>query len=287
MMNFKQVELDADGAEEAAIQFGTFDADYCKYHDLREKYWKKLPNEIEEKDVEDIVQLKVRFKKALGEADKNTGEKLKQLNALIELNLIVGHESELEHHYRNYLSTLNDSKLTQMVLVGGYGVIETLMFRQRRIEAERLLDLWVKAVLEINDDELMLFFARNQLAKNRLWTTVKLFETFLSKKTCSDDARFEAQALRCIALDKLCKLLYSDDITKKGLIAEVQSNWVVSIGKDRLGIMFNDSLNQAKHCFAELLGPTESLQALKKNLDKIEQEIIQTNKEQQGPKSSI
>jgi 23S rRNA A1618 N6-methylase RlmF len=51
--------------------------------------------------------------------------------------------------------------------------------------------------------------------------------------------------------------------------------------------MFNDSLNQAKHCFAELLGPTESLQALKKNLDKIEQEIIQTNKEQQGPKSSI
>jgi hypothetical protein len=119
MMNFKQVELDADGAEEAAMQFGTFDADYCKYHELREKYWKKLPNDIEEKDVEDIVQLKVRFEKALGEADKNTGEKLKHLNALIELNLIVGHESELERHYRNYLLTLNENKLTQMTLVGG------------------------------------------------------------------------------------------------------------------------------------------------------------------------
>jgi len=274
MMNFKQVELDADGAEEAAIQFGTFDADYCKYHDLREKYWKKLPNEIEEKDVEDIVQLKVRFKKALGEADKNTGEKLKQLNALIELNLIVGHESELEHHYRNYLSTLNDSKLTQMVLVGGYGVIETAMFRKRQSEAEKLLVLWVNAVLEIKDVELILFFAKSQLAKNRLWTTANLLKSFSNKTNCSADAQFEAESLRCNALGELYKLVHTNDIARKGLIAEIQANWVASISKDNLETMLADSMNQARRFFIELSEQTESQKALKEQLEEIEKMII-------------
>jgi len=71
----------------------------------------------------------------------------------------------------------------------------------------------------------------------------------------------------------LCKLLSTDDIAKKGLIAEVQANWVASIGKDNLDTMLADSLNQAMRSFALLPKPTESQQALKKHLDKIVLEI--------------
>ena len=173
MMNFKQVELDVAGTEKTARQFSEFTADQLKYRQLRQKYWIKVPNEMEEKDVEAIEQLHDRFEKALASSEKHTGEKLKHLNALIELDRIVGDESEMECHYQNYLSTLSESKLTQMTLVGGYGVIETSMFRSRRSEAEKLLGRWVNAVLEINDTESIKLFSKSQLAKNSLWTTVK------------------------------------------------------------------------------------------------------------------
>ena len=220
-------------------------------------------------------------------SEKNTGDKLKHLNALIELNRIVGDESEMECHYQNYLSTLRESKLYQMVLVGGYGVIETSMFRQRRSEAEKLLSLWVNVALEINDAESILLFAKRQLAKNRLWTTVKLLEFFSSKKHCPADARFEAEVLRCTALGKLCKLLRTDDIAKKGLIAEAQADWVASIGKDNLETMLTKSINQAMRSFASLHEPTKSQQSLKKILDRIVQEINQAKNKQREQKSSI
>ena len=162
-----------------------------------------------------------------------------------------------------------------MVLVGGYGVIETSMFRQRHSEAEKLLGQWVNAVSEIHNPESILLFTRSQLAKKRLWTTFKLLEEFSTKKHCSADIRFEAQALRCIALGELCKLMRTDDISKKGLVAEVQANWVASIGKDKLDTMLAKSINQARISFAFLPKPTESQQALKKQLDKIDQEINQ------------
>jgi hypothetical protein len=275
MMNFELVDLDAAGAEEAARQFVTFNADRLKYQELREKYWKKVPTEIENKDVEAIERLRDRFEKTMDEAGKNTGEKLKYLNALIELNRIVGNELEMERHYQNYLSTLSDSNLLQMILVGGYGVIETSIFRQRLSEAEKLLDLWVKSALEINDEELILSFAKSQLSKNRLWTTVKLLEGFSNKKQCSDYIRFEVQVLRCIALGELCKLVHCDNITNKGFMAEIQANWVVSIGKDNLDTMLTVSIDQARRFFAELSDPTDYQQALKKQINKIDKEINQ------------
>lgn len=280
MMNFKQVELDTAGAEEAARRFGAVTADQREYEQFRLKYWEKAPKEIEKKDFEAIEQLRERFEKALASVDKNSGEKLKNLNILIELDRIVDDDSELERHYQRYLSMLSDNNLFQMTLVGGHGVIETSMFRERRSEAEKLLGLWVNAVLEIHNAESILLFTQRQLAKNRFWTTVKLLEAFSSKKHYPADARFEAQALRCTALGELCKLLRVNDIAEKGLIVEVQANWLASIGKDNLNIMFTDSFNKAGSCFAELIEPTESQQALKKNLDKIVQEINQAKNKQ-------
>ena len=275
MMNFRQVELDAAGAEGAARQFGAITVDQRKYEQFRLKYWEKAPKEIEKEDGDSIEQLRGRFEKALASADKNSGEKLKNLNILMELDRIVGDDSELERHYQWYLSMLSENNLPQMTLVGGYGVIETSMFRERHSEAEKILGLWVNAVMEITDAESILLFARRQLAKNRLWTTVKLLEAFSSKKHYSADARFEAETLRCMALGKLCKLMCIDDIAEKGLIAEVQANWVASIGKDNLDIMLAKSIDQARQSFSLLLKPTESQQALKKQLDKIDQEINQ------------
>ncbi len=77
-------------------------------------------------------------------------------------------------------------------------------------------------------------------------------------------------------------LLRIDDVAKKGLIAEVQANWAASVGKDNLEKMLADSMDRARRSFAALREPTESRQALKKQLDKIEQEMSKEKKQQLG-----
>ena len=123
--------------------------------------------------------------------------------------------------------------------------------------------------------ESILLFARRQLAKKRLWTTAVLLEAFSKKEPCPGEARFEAQALRCTALAELCKLLRTEDIAKKGRIAEVQADWVASIGRGYLETMLADSMDQAGRCFTKLPDPAESHQRLKKQLDRIVQEMNQ------------
>ena len=164
-----------------------------------------------------------------------------------------------------------------MTLVGGYGVIETAMFQERLSEAEKLLGRWVNVVLDINDAESILLFARRQLAKKRLWSTIKLLESFSAKYHSRVGVRFEAEALRCKALGELLKLLRTKDIAKKGLIAKVQTDWVESIGKEKLEKKLVESIAQAVQSFLALPDPTESQQALKAQLDKIDKEIKKAN----------
>ena len=137
----------------------------------------------------------------------------------------------------------------------------------------------MKAVVDMHADESILLFARRQLAKNRLWPTAALLEAFLSKKDRPAEARFEAEALRCTALAQLRTLLQTEDIAKKGLMAEVQADWVTPIGKAGLDEMLAQGINQAKSRFAELFAPTESQQAVVKQLDEIDQKTDQAKNE--------
>jgi len=235
--------------------------------------------EISAHDVDALEQLRARFQKAAAAADSSPGEKLKYLNILINLNVILADQSGLARHYQEYLSTLGENKLHWMTLVGGYGVIETLMFAERRAAAEKLLSLWVHAVLDIHDADSILLFARRQLAKGRLWTTAVLLDAFSKKKHCPAAARFQAEAHRCSALAELCKLLRSEDVAKKGLVPKVQTDWVASIGRDGVDRMLAESMAQARCQFASLREPTKSQQALKAQLDKIQKELNQPKSE--------
>ena len=275
LTNFKKVELDAVGVAEAARQFGAVSADQREYEKLRRKYWKKAPEAIKKDDVEAIGQLRGRFEKTLAAPDESPGEKLRHLNILMDLDVILGDKSGIEHHYKRYLTTLAENKLLWMTLVGGYGVIETAMFRERRSEAAMLLDRWVDTVLEINDAQSILLFAKRQLAKKRLWTTAVLLEKFVAKQHLDADVRFEADVLRCTAIDELCRLMFNPEAIK-GLTAEMEADWVRSwTGPGGLEKMLADSLGQGGRAFEDLSAPTESQQVLKAQLGKIGKEMNQ------------
>lgn len=273
LTNFKKVELDASDVEEAARQFGEVTPAQHEYEQFHLKYWKKAPEAIEKDDVEAIGQLRGRFEKMLAAENESPGEKLKHLNILMELNLILGDVAELERHYQEYLSTLNKNRLFELTLIGGYGVIETAMFQGRCNEASVLLNRWVDTVPATNDAKSVVSFAKRQLAKTRFWTTVKLLEKLSAKGDLDAGTRFETEALRCTALAELCKLLQASDLAEKGLSAKVESDWVASIGINNLKTILTNSISQASRFFAELPAPTEPQQALKQQLDKIDQEV--------------
>jgi len=272
MMNFKKVELDAAGAEEAARQFAAVTPDERRYEQLRLKYWEKAPKEIESEDVKAIEQLRSYFEKAVAATNTSAGRKLKSLNSLMQLDAVLGDQSELNRHYQRYLATLAENGLLEMSLVGGYGVIETAMFRGRRSDAGLLLEPWADAVVQTNDAPSILLFAKRQLAKGRLWTTIALLEKLAAKCSLDAGVRFEAEALRCTALGDLRKLAGAADVSEKGLIPKVQADWAAPIGKDGLDKMFADATANARRSFAKLSAPTGSQQALKARLDKIDKE---------------
>jgi len=157
--------------------------------------------------------------------------------------------------------------------LGGYGIIEAAMFQGRRNVAEKILRCWIDTVLKTHDTESILSFAKQQLAKNRLWTTAVFLEAFSNQRQCTIEALFEAQVLRCSALYELYEILQIDDIEKKGLIAKTQVDWVSSIGTKGLEKMIDDLFVQAKRTFVEINELTESQKALKEQLEKIEKEI--------------
>jgi hypothetical protein len=205
------------------------------------------------------------------------------LYSLIELDRIIDDEPNMGRHYKQYLLKLRENELWGMMLAGGYGVIETSMFRGRRSEARKLLAHWLKVVLDVHDGESILMFSKMQLAKKRLWTTNLLLEGLVNDKKLCPNVRFEAEALRCLALNELCKLVRAGDVAKtKGLLAQVQANWVVDLGLDKLDKMLAKGTDRASQSFASVDDPTESQKVLKEQLNKIEQEVSSQRKEKTG-----
>jgi hypothetical protein len=279
LMNFKQVELDVSGAEKMARQFGGFTEQDRKYRELLSKYWEKNPKDVEIEDLAIIKQLLTYFERIAGASDMTVGERLKYLNILMELNRLIGDEENLERFYQCYLRTLSDNKLWQMLLVGGYGAVETPMLWGRYTDANRLLRKWIDEVRVIKNAELVLHFALTELDRKHLWTTAKLLESFSQERHFPDDAQFEGCVLRCQSLNELCKLLRDVD-NVKNKISQAQVNWVMfSTDTADVENMLIDILGKSESFFTELTNPTEAQQSLKAYLDKITEECKQRNSE--------
>jgi hypothetical protein len=279
MMNIKKVELDAAGVQKASSNFAGFSEQEHVYRKFCSKYWKKQPTDAEKTDIEAIRKLCLSLEEAVGSTGISTGRKLRYLHSLIELDRIIDDELNMGRHYKQYLLKLRENELRGMMLTGGYGVIETLMLRGLRSDGRKLLAHWLKVVLDVHDGESILIFSKLQLTKKRLWGTIVLLEGLVNDKQLCPNVRFEAEALRCLALSELCKLMSTEDVAKKGLLAQVQANWVAHVGKEKLETMLGKGTERARQSFASVADPTESQKALKEQLNKIEQEISDQKKQ--------
>jgi len=161
-----------------------------------------------------------------------------------------------------------------MVLFGGENLIETTSRWGQPDTADKLLPIWLDAAVAENDMASILDFASASLAKGSFWTTVKLLEKALNNRAIAADQRFAAQALRAVALSKLCEMVENPDYIKPEP-AIAQARWALW-GRSEEGLRreLKAAIAAARKSFATMDRPTREAQALKQKLDVIEQKLL-------------
>ena len=268
MLNFRQVELNADQVRKSADAFSRFDKKDWKCREMLLKYWMKDAAEIEDEDLKTLRQLRTHFEKVSIIA-KTAGEQLRRINMLLQIDWMLGDSEQLKKHFQQYLAILSANGLGRMVLVGGQYAIETTIRWGHFAAADDLLEKWVDRAIAVNDEEAILDFVESVILKNRFWTVARLLEKSLSSPEKWGQKRFNAESLRCMALHRLYEMLQNPDKVKKGLIM-AQANWVLSSTSiDKLLGTLNESIADAQKTFANLAEPTPKQKALRAQLEKV------------------
>lgn len=275
LFNFKRVELNSEQVRKSAEAFSSFDSQDWKCREMLLKYWTKDPSEVEDEDLKTLKQLRSHFEK-ISTVDKTTGEQLRRINMLLQIDWILGDSEQLKKHFKQYIDILSENDLDRMVLVGGQYAIETTIRWRQFCAADYLLENWINAAVAANDEEVILDFGESMIMKNRFWTVARLLEKSLSSSKKWGQKQFNAEALRCMALHKLYELLKNIDKIRKGL-SMAQANWVSSSTSiDKLYGTLNESIVDARKTFANLTEPTQKQKKLWTQLEQIKQKSIKT-----------
>ncbi len=268
LLDLKPSALDAAGAKDAARRFGGFSEEHHRYRQFLVKYWKKDTAEVNEVDAEAMRHLRTHFEKAGARVTGSLGEKLRELNILMELNRMLDDETQLERYFAEYLGALRTNDCAQMVLVGGYAAIDTSMLWRRDAEADRLLERWLEEAVATHTPPIILNFAEARVQKGPCWPVVRLLEKSLQCQAWGR-ARFAGQVLRCAAIEQLVTAARKPDETKSETV-QAQTVWVASsLGTDRLVESLGDAVRQAEQSFAALDEPTDEEKTLKARLGSI------------------
>jgi hypothetical protein len=267
MYNFVQLKQSPQEAEKAAFQFSRFDDNELKARGLFSKYWQKDPDEVQPTDAVLLKRLRAHFE-ASDVSGETLGEQLKRVNMLMCLDWIGGCGT-LQEHFKKYLAILTSNDLGKIALAGGLQTIDTAIERGQFPAAAEMLKQWIEAAQQSCDGESLLLFAHTQIRRRRYWTIARLLEECSKPSQSWGRKQFDAQALRCIALQNLCEIVEdpSKATTSRSVAQAGFASW--SCGADGLVKAAEQSMAEAKELFDALDKPTLRQKALMGNLERM------------------
>ena len=160
MSNFRQVELNSDQISKSAHTFSSFDSQDWKCREMLLKYWTEDPAEVEAEDLKVLRQLRTHFEE-VSVVGKTSGEKLRRVNMLLQIDWMLGDSEQLNKHFQQYLAILISNDLDRMVLVGGQHAIETTIRWRQFSAADDLLQKWVDRAVAGNNEQTILDFGES------------------------------------------------------------------------------------------------------------------------------
>ncbi|MBN1509552.1 MAG: hypothetical protein JW955_22075 [Sedimentisphaerales bacterium] len=265
-------ESTPEQGDESARQFSLFDPNEMRCRDLFIKYWLKALSEVANEDIEALERLRKHFGE-ISSAATTIGEQLKRVNMLLQVDWMLDNADGLAEDFREHVRLLRSGGLARMILYGGENLIETTSRWGQPDTADKLLGVWLDAAVAENDVASVLDFASARVTGGHLWTSAKLLEA-LGRLALSSDQRFLGEALRCTALSRIDEMVRKpNDIRNEVDIA--QARWALwRTTEDRLHEELKASLAAAQKAFGAIDRPTRRDEALKRQLDAIEQNLL-------------
>jgi hypothetical protein len=272
LFNCTACALTGDEVRQSAERFSRFDPNEARCRDLLIEYWLKSRSEVAKEDIGTLKQLRRQFADQAGAA-ATVGENLKRVNMLLQADWMLDDPNALAGDFREYTRLLRSNGLGRMVLFGGENVIETTSRWGQPDTADKLMPIWLNAAVSENDMPSILDFASARLAKGGFWTAANLLEKALDNPAIPADQRSVGQALRALALSKLCEMVENPDYikTESGI---AQARWALW-GRSEASLReeLRASIGAAQKSFAATERPAREDQALKQKLDAIEQNL--------------
>jgi hypothetical protein len=273
LCNFAPCPSTVQEVRQSAERFSRFDPNEVRCRDLLIEYWLKSRSEVAQDDIETLKRLQRHFAEPPA-PPATIGEKLKRVNMLLQADWMLDDPDGLAGDFQEYTRLLRSNGLGRMVLFGGENVIETTSRWAQSDTADKLLPVWLNAAISENDMAAILDFASARLAKGSLWTTAKLAEKALERPAIPADQRFVGQALRAVALSKLCEMVEKPDYikTESGI---AQAQWALwGRSEPSLREELRASTAGAQKSFGAIERPGRQDQALKQKLDTIERNLL-------------
>jgi len=282
MSDFKPTTLNKEEIRRTAERFSHFNSEMLACRAMATKHWLKDPDTYPEADTHALKQLQAHFENG-GAVSGTTGEQLRRLNMLLQLDWMLADTGRLADHYDQYLKLLESHDMDQMVLVGGQRVIETTVLWGYLATADALLSKWVKHAVSVCDDASVCQFAFDELRRGDFWSVANLMKTLVERRQSGSSLSCEAHALRCIALWRLYQCLAQPEKLKREFDV-MQTGWVSrSTNVDALLSAFEESLMIARRSFTLISQPTPIEKVLMAELDKLNESSGTKSLDDSGP----
>lgn len=249
-LNYEKIGITDIEGRSAASRFADPSETEKECRRLREKYWTKAPNEIEEADIPTIQALYEALSCPLP-PHNIAAQSMRRLTLRLDLGRLMGNRAWLTNDFSGYLSLLGDSGQEKMILPSGRSIVESFSSRQRFEEANLLLKIWVDASVKKNPHEAICAFSENEMKRGQLWSTRALLQADAASQK-SPDLSFEAFALNCSALSGILDLLRSPR-DPLGSILKTQARWIAnSISEAGLEHLLQESIELTHDRFRQI-----------------------------------
>jgi hypothetical protein len=185
-----------------------------------------LPPRMDPNDLALIHRLQGHFEALVMRVDGNLAGRLKAIDTLTRLDIILKDYNAYETHTARYLQMLDDGGLMAMYMVGGVSHLGVLVGAGQYDKANRLMRQWADKSAAGNDpDAVYRFVGLDAHGQANLWAGVQVLDRFLRKPGLSPMERYEGLALRAISLDKLDKML-ADPKADEDELRHAQAQWI-------------------------------------------------------------
>jgi hypothetical protein len=272
LTNFSAVTTAPSAIRDAAMGFASFKPAEYLCHRLLAKYRESPVDQVTSVDLEAAQGLRLNLNQGADEG-LTVGEQLKRLNMLMNINLLLRDRSEIECNYRDYLATLQQNGFSEMVLWGGWNVIDQLASKGDHAEATKLLRLWLRAADESVGLPSALRFAVCEVSRGNYWTCFQLLDRLDVRFSASREFEFQRDAMKCIALHALLSK-EAEGMDSKSRSVKGQLAWALSMTtKERLLEMLIGCSGPARSYLDQRKELTNSLKALREKLGPIFQMV--------------